>query len=156
MFLAAWCSGVSPYSSFSLMLAPCVSKTSVVSAALYHAAQCSGVRPNVSLAQISAPCVSKSWTVSVALFAAARCSGVASSLFLVLTSWILANTRKPMTKSTTAPKTLANRRTLVFFGGPLLISFLAVGWCLGRPHLRPGRGYPVASAQGVVGLNGAT
>ena len=25
---------------------------------------------------------------------------------------------------------------------------------LGRPHLRPGRGYPVASAQGVVGLNG--
>ena len=33
-----------------------------------------------------------------------------------------------MTKSTTAPKTLANRRTLVFFGGPLLILFLAIGW----------------------------
>ena len=28
-------------------------------------------------------------------------------------------------------------------------------WVWG-PHLRPGRGYPVASAQGVVGLNGAT
>ena len=33
-----------------------------------------------------------------------------------------------MTKTTTAPKTLANRRALVFFGGPLLISFLAIGW----------------------------
>ena len=29
-----------------------------------------------------------------------------------------------MTKSTTMPRTLANRRTLVFFGGPLLISVL--------------------------------
>ena len=131
LFLAARCSGVSPSWSFSLMLAPCVSKTLVVSAALFHTAQCSGVRPNVSLAQISAPCVINSWAVSVAFFAAAQCSGVASSLFLVLTSWILANTTKPMTKSTTAPKILANRRTLVFFGGSLLISVLAIGWqCL--------------------------
>ena len=36
---------------WSLILAPCVSKTSVVSAALYQAAQCA-VRPNVSLSRL--------------------------------------------------------------------------------------------------------